>query len=114
MNLEEAVCLVVADRRRGDPTLATTEALYQAWQAVNRSSLRRDEVPPNATPDEVASIDEWNRTVTAYEVVLDQLNTPPTRCDLLVLVGMLSAEGVTTLSPLQEYWCYVAERGELS
>lgn len=114
MNLDEAVSLVVTDRRRGDPTLATTEALYEAWQAVNRSSLRREEASPAATPDEVASIDEWNRTVTAYEVVLHRLATPPTRWDLLVLVRMLSTEGVTTLSPLQEYWCYVAERGELS
>lgn len=87
--------LVVRDRRRDRPSLRYEEALVEVVDAVDLEDVVGD--------DEVAE---------AYRLVIAD-RVPPTRSQLLDLVGLLAREGVPQLTVAQRVWAWRAERGTL-
>jgi len=86
---------VIADRRRGERSLAAVEALLEAYDEVD--------------VDAVYGVDA---TAESYRVALRRLQRAPTRDELGDLVRRLASEHYTELSRLQEFWVARIQRGD--
>lgn len=101
--LDEAVALVVADRRAGDPALGLGEALHDALDATDPAELAA--LVAESTDDADAA---YARLCRAYRVVHARLDRAPERAELIELVRVLTLDVFVRLSAQQELWIHRA------
>lgn len=110
---ERALPEVVADVRRGYPTLAVVEVLDHLRQthsvALCEAQLRDLEALTEPTADDVRELARCR----AYRDVVRVLPWQPTHAELVDVIRRLAAPEYRRLSPLQEWWVHRAVRGDL-